>query len=342
MKANQSITFDHSQTTFTLSRHLFVSRITKSTITTAWFTGKSSRMERPNKPWYSRPCLPMNIIPPANGIADTSDIMPDEVSHTSDIMPELAHTVVQRNSPGNGRLHEPTVDPGSQAGGQLPRIGQGIRPTGSPNRILWPWCNLNWNVFGASKMSTIVDPRLNSPSMAPFSMHIGSLKILSKWTSLRYGLLVFVCSSWIMPVAHGDQAASNMVQATRREYQHTQFGSHNQKITRHSSGHTTRKSTGTVQVTQPENQQARFRSHNQKINRHGSGNTTRKSTGTVQFTQPENQQTRFRQHKHKHTQFRPNMWTSSRHSSGFTSVQSTVQCAQQDVVSVERCKPAHY
>lgn len=51
-------------------------------------------------------------------------------------------------------------------------------PSASPKRIFCPALRLNLKSLGASKISTIVEPKLNSPKCSPFLMGIPSLLLL--------------------------------------------------------------------------------------------------------------------------------------------------------------------
>ena len=48
-------------------------------------------------------------------------------------------------------------------------------PRASPNRIFCPACSLKLKSLGASKMSTMVEPKLNSPWCSPVRMGMPSL-----------------------------------------------------------------------------------------------------------------------------------------------------------------------
>ena len=48
-------------------------------------------------------------------------------------------------------------------------------PRASPNRIFCPACSLKLKSLGASKMSTMVEPKLNSPRCSPLRMGMPSL-----------------------------------------------------------------------------------------------------------------------------------------------------------------------
>lgn len=51
-------------------------------------------------------------------------------------------------------------------------------PSASPKRIFCPALSWNLKSLGASKISTIVEPKLNSPKCSPFLMGIPSLLLL--------------------------------------------------------------------------------------------------------------------------------------------------------------------